>query len=228
MGYGGLAGTYGINVIHDWGHGGRPWTRKTVALAGGGSGCPMTGLVLSPPASTSSRTAFRVGPSTCRTAMPHAYIGRHASGSFCAHSLRGDAAGRHLSRWSHPPTPTAARPAPHERISMVAHFLKENNPTAKILVADPKETFSKQGLFEDGLGTAFTPAWSRASVPISAVGNVSVDAEAMTISIGRRGRERGCLQRHSRSLHGLVARGTNRLCRGGGITDGNWGAGLGL
>jgi sulfide dehydrogenase [flavocytochrome c] flavoprotein subunit len=33
---------------------------------------------------------------------------------------------------------------------MVAHMLKNMNPTAKILVADPKENFSKQGLFEDG------------------------------------------------------------------------------
>ena len=33
---------------------------------------------------------------------------------------------------------------------MVAHLLSRINPTAKILVADPKENFSKQGLFEEG------------------------------------------------------------------------------
>ena len=33
---------------------------------------------------------------------------------------------------------------------MIAHYLKEANPTAKILAFDAKEGFSKQGLFQDG------------------------------------------------------------------------------
>ena len=33
---------------------------------------------------------------------------------------------------------------------MVAHVLKQKNPTAKILIVDPKQKFSKQALFEDG------------------------------------------------------------------------------
>ena len=33
---------------------------------------------------------------------------------------------------------------------MVAHLLKQTNPTAKILLVDPKENFSKQALFEEG------------------------------------------------------------------------------
>ena len=33
---------------------------------------------------------------------------------------------------------------------MVAHILKRKNPTAKIIVLDPKEKFSKQGLFVEG------------------------------------------------------------------------------
>jgi NADPH-dependent 2,4-dienoyl-CoA reductase/sulfur reductase-like enzyme len=49
-----------------------------------------------------------------------------------------------------PPNPFRCPPGPYERISMVAWLLKQNNPTAKILVVDPKETFSKQGLFEEG------------------------------------------------------------------------------
>jgi NADPH-dependent 2,4-dienoyl-CoA reductase/sulfur reductase-like enzyme len=52
-----------------------------------------------------------------------------------------------------PPNPYRCPPGPYERISMVAHVLKERNPTAKILILDPKEKFSKQALFEDG--------WSR-------------------------------------------------------------------
>ena len=33
---------------------------------------------------------------------------------------------------------------------MIAHLLKERNPTAKIIVLDPKKKFSKMGLFMEG------------------------------------------------------------------------------
>jgi sulfide dehydrogenase [flavocytochrome c] flavoprotein subunit len=51
-----------------------------------------------------------------------------------------------------PPNPYRCPPGPYERISMVAHVLKGMNPTAKILVLDPKDKFSKQALFEEGWG----------------------------------------------------------------------------
>ena len=49
-----------------------------------------------------------------------------------------------------PPNPYRCPPGPYERISMVAWHLKQTNPTAKILLVDPKETFSKQALWEEG------------------------------------------------------------------------------
>ncbi|MBN2631879.1 MAG: FAD-dependent oxidoreductase [Rhodobacteraceae bacterium] len=49
-----------------------------------------------------------------------------------------------------PPNPYRCPPGPYERISMVAHLLKQKNPTAKILVLDPKDKYSKQALFEEG------------------------------------------------------------------------------
>lgn len=49
-----------------------------------------------------------------------------------------------------PPNPYRCPPGPYERISMVAHVLKQTNPTAKIMVLDPKENFSKKALFEEG------------------------------------------------------------------------------
>lgn len=51
-----------------------------------------------------------------------------------------------------PPNPYRCPPGPYERISMIAHLLKQKNPTAKILILDPKEKFSKQALFEEGWG----------------------------------------------------------------------------
>ena len=49
-----------------------------------------------------------------------------------------------------PPNPYRCPPGPYERISMIAHVLKQKNPTAKILVLDPKDKYSKQALFEEG------------------------------------------------------------------------------
>ena len=44
-----------------------------------------------------------------------------------------------------PPNPYRCPPGPYERISMVAHMLKTTNPTAKILLVDPKGEFLQAG-----------------------------------------------------------------------------------
>jgi len=49
-----------------------------------------------------------------------------------------------------PANPFRCPPGPYERISMIAHYLKQNKPRSKILALDAKEGFSKQGLFQDG------------------------------------------------------------------------------
>lgn len=49
-----------------------------------------------------------------------------------------------------PPNPFRCPPGPYERASLVAHYFKEHNPKAKILILDAKDEFSKQGLFEEG------------------------------------------------------------------------------
>ena len=46
-----------------------------------------------------------------------------------------------------PPNPFRCPPGPYERVGMVAQHFKKHNPKAKILVLDPKDQFSKQGLF---------------------------------------------------------------------------------
>lgn len=50
-----------------------------------------------------------------------------------------------------PPTnPFRCPPGPYERASLVAHYLKNNNPTAKLIILDQKDKFSKFGLFRQG------------------------------------------------------------------------------
>lgn len=48
-----------------------------------------------------------------------------------------------------PPNPYRCPPGPYERASMFAHVLKKAGKTdARIIILDPKETFSKQGVFQ--------------------------------------------------------------------------------
>ena len=49
-----------------------------------------------------------------------------------------------------PPNPFRCPPGPYERISLVAHYLKNNKPNSKIVILDQKKKFSKQGLFTEG------------------------------------------------------------------------------
>jgi NADPH-dependent 2,4-dienoyl-CoA reductase/sulfur reductase-like enzyme len=49
-----------------------------------------------------------------------------------------------------PPNPYRCPPGPYERVSMMAHVFKSKGVDAKIIVLDPKDKFSKQGLFMAG------------------------------------------------------------------------------
>jgi len=47
-----------------------------------------------------------------------------------------------------PPNPFRCPPGPYERASLVAHYFKQHKPKSKIIILDPKDSFSKQKLFE--------------------------------------------------------------------------------
>jgi len=49
-----------------------------------------------------------------------------------------------------PPNPFRCPPGPYERASQIAHYLKSHKPKSKIIILDPKDKFSKQGLFTAG------------------------------------------------------------------------------
>ncbi len=58
-----------------------------------------------------------------------------------------------------PPNPYRCPPGPYERVSMMAHQLKSTGRTkSKIFVLDPKESYSKQALFQQ-VGNGIIPAW---------------------------------------------------------------------
>lgn len=49
-----------------------------------------------------------------------------------------------------PPNPYRCPPGPYERASMMAYWLKQHKPRAKVIIIDPKRSFAKQALFEAG------------------------------------------------------------------------------
>jgi len=51
-----------------------------------------------------------------------------------------------------PPNPYRCPPGPYERAAMIAHYLKTHKPKSKLIVLDPKKSFSKQPAFMEAYG----------------------------------------------------------------------------
>ncbi len=80
-----------------------------------------------------------------------------------------------------PPNPYRCPPGPYERVSMFAHVLKAKGHTkSKIIVLDPKETFSKQALFLEGWAKYY-PSMVEWQDPRIHGGIKGVDAGTMTV-----------------------------------------------
>ncbi|RMH49350.1 MAG: NAD(P)/FAD-dependent oxidoreductase [Alphaproteobacteria bacterium] len=143
--YARLASDYGINVVHDIAidvdRAGR-----TVTTAGGDK-LAYDRLVISPGIDfiEGSVPGWDVSH---QDEMPHAYKAGTQT-ALLKHQVENMREGGVFAMVA-PPNPYRCPPGPYERVSMVAKILSEKNPTAKILILDPKPKFSKQALFEEG------------------------------------------------------------------------------
>ena len=207
--YGALASEYGINVVHDWAVG-VDRDAKTVTLAGGAS-VPYDKLILSPGIDFVDG-AVPGWDLSSQNAMPHAYKAGSQTQLLKA-QLEAMPQGGTFAMVA-PPNPYRCPPGPYERISMIAFFLKNNNPTAKILVADPKPKFSKQGLFEEGWDKYYGGMIERIG-PDFGGENVSVDVDAMTVDID------GEVEKVD-VCNVIPAMKAGRIAEIAGVTDGNW------
>jgi len=80
-----------------------------------------------------------------------------------------------------PPNPYRCPPGPYERVSMMAHVLKaKGHKKSRIVIIDPKENFSKQGLFMEGWEKHY-PGMVEWQDPKMHGGVKNVDAKAMTV-----------------------------------------------
>src|SRR5882724_6881139 len=79
-----------------------------------------------------------------------------------------------------PAAPLRCPPAPYERASLIAHYLKNRKPRSKVLILDAKDSFSQQKLFEAAWKELYPGMIER--IALSQGGRVtSVDAATSTI-----------------------------------------------
>ncbi|MBR0968946.1 FAD-dependent oxidoreductase [Bradyrhizobium diazoefficiens] len=79
-----------------------------------------------------------------------------------------------------PANPSRCPPAPYERASLIAHYLKTKKPRSKVLILDAKDSFSQQRLFEQAWKDLYGDMIER--VGLSQGGRVtSVDPSTGTI-----------------------------------------------
>lgn len=207
--YGKLASDYGINVVHDWAVD-VDRDARTVTLAGGAT-LSYDKLILSPGIDFVDG-AVPGWDVTAQNAMPHAYKAGSQSELLRA-QIEAMPEGGTFAMIA-PPNPFRCPPGPYERVSMVAHKLKQINPTAKILVVDPKAKFSKQGLFEEGWTKHYSGMIERIG-PDFGGDNVSVDPAAMTVDID------GSVESVD-VCNVIPAMKAGRIAEIAGVTEGNW------
>ena len=170
--YSGVAAS-GVDVVHDYVTG-IDAGAKTVSLKSGGS-MSYDRLVVSPGVafkdnvegydSEKAPHAWKAGPQT--TLLRKQLEAMPDGGTFVI---------------SPPPNPFRCPPGPAERISMVAHYMKNHKPKSKIIALDPKGKFSKQGLFVQGWKDNYGYGTDNSMIEYrQQTAVLSFDANAMTL-----------------------------------------------
>ncbi|MEP3329483.1 NAD(P)/FAD-dependent oxidoreductase [Sedimentitalea sp.] len=207
--YGKLAADYGINVVHDWAIG-VDRDAKTVSLAGGGS-ISYDKLILSPGIDFVDG-AVEGWDVSAQNKMPHAYKAGSQTELLKAQIMAMPEGGTFAM--VAPPNPYRCPPGPYERVSMVAHVLKGSNPSAKIIIADPKPKFSKMALFQEGWANSYEGMVDWIGEDFGG-GNVSVNPEGMTVTIdGEETKVDVC--------NVIPAMKAGRIAEMAGVTAGDW------
>jgi sulfide dehydrogenase [flavocytochrome c] flavoprotein chain len=80
-----------------------------------------------------------------------------------------------------PVTPARCPPAPYERASLIAHYLKSKKPRSKVIVLDAKESFTMQKLFQNAWDALYPGLIEWVSVSVGGT-LASVDVGSRTLS----------------------------------------------
>jgi len=143
--YNALRSRHGVNVVHDTVTA-IDAVKKKVTLRSGKI-LPYDRLVVSPGIDF-KWTAIAGYSEQAAAIMPHAWKAG-AQTTLLRKKLEGMKNGG-LVVMVAPPNPFRCPPGPYERASIMAHYLKQHKPKSKIIILDPKDDFSKKGLFMAG------------------------------------------------------------------------------
>ena len=207
--YDALANNHGVNVVHGWAASANK--RKRVLKLADGSEMPYDKLVLSPGIDLKyeSVPGYSIG---AQTRMPHAWRSGTQIQVLKDQVMAMPKGGTFIM--VAPPNPFRCPPGPYERISMVAHLLKQRNPTAKIVILDTKEKFSKQGLFQEGWENHY-PGMVEWLNPEAHGGIKNVDPDAMTVETDLETfkADAACV---------IPAQKAGSIAHNAGVADGDW------
>ena len=207
--YYGLAVNRGVNVVHEWATSVDAAAKK-VNLGSGGS-VSYDKLVISPGIDL-KYDSINGYSANVQSKMPHAW----KSGTqvqLLKSKVKGMKKGGTFVMVP-PPNPYRCPPGPYERVSMVAHKLKKTNPSAKILILEPKPKFSKQGLFEEGWSKHY-PGMIEMIGPEMGGKGVEVRPASMEVIIdGETEKVDVC--------NVIPAMKAGKIAELAGVTDGNW------
>jgi len=170
-----LSSNHGVNVVHEWAAS-VDGADKKLKLASGAS-ISYDKLVLSPGIDLKYDSIPGYSAAT-QTRMPHAWKSGTQVQVLRDQVMNMKKGGTFVM--VPPPNPYRCPPGPYERVSMIAHLFKQHNPTAKIIILDPKAKFSKQGLFMAGWERHY-PGMIEWLDPDTHGGIKSVNAETMEI-----------------------------------------------
>ena len=207
--YYGLAVNHGVNVVHEWATS-VDNSAKVLNLGSGGA-LPYDKLILSPGISLKYNTVPNYSPEA-QSRMPHAWTSGTQVQLLRNQVMNMKKGGTFVML--PPPNPYRCPPGPYERVSMIAHLFKQNNPTAKIIILDPKAKFSKMGLFTAGWEKHY-PGMIEWLGPDTHGGLKSINAETMEFEtdLDTFKADAACVVPGQRA--GSIAHSAN-------VTDGDW------
>jgi sulfide dehydrogenase [flavocytochrome c] flavoprotein subunit len=204
-----LSSNHGVNVVHDWAIS-VDTSAKKVKL-GSGSSVSYDKLVLSPGIDIKYESINGYSPEA-QTRMPHAWKSGTQVKVLRDQVLNMKKGGTFVM--VPPPNPFRCPPGPYERVSMVAHLLKAKNPTGKIVVVDPKNKFSKQGLFMAGWEKHYPGMveWIDADTH-GGIKNVNPDTMEIETDLDTFKADVACV---------VPAQRAGAIAMNAGVTDGDW------
>lgn len=204
-----LSTNHGVNVVHGWAAS-VDGAGKKLNLASGAS-ISYDKLVLSPGIDL-KYDSIPGYSAEAQTRMPHAWKSGTQVQVLRDQVLNMKKGGTFVM--VPPPNPYRCPPGPYERVSMIAHLLSEVNPTAKIIVLDPKPKFSKQGLFMSGWEEHY-PGMVEWLGPDTHGGILNVNASTMEIET-----DLDTFQADAASV--VPAQRAGSIAMTAGVNDGDW------